>query len=185
MPGEVPPPAEEPGGGGETQSRFAHRNGFEVEDDDEESGKSEYETEDEDQKEEKDEGMDILANNLDKLKGISSIADPWTSTDPWQKEMIPTMSPTLTHTSISKTSSSSPSSEPSDATIKFEEALKNTQKIGIIGKLKEKREDIETLSKSESRSQANAKRKSEEAHQPSTRSATEEDGQEGTPGRNR
>ena len=82
------PPAEEPGGRGETQSIFAHRNSFQVEDDDEESDKSEYETGDEDQEEEEDEEMDILARDLDKLKGISSIPDPWISIDPWRKGMI-------------------------------------------------------------------------------------------------
>ena len=94
-----------------------------------------------------------------------------------------TTSPTLTCISTSKTSSSSPSSEPSAATIKFEEALNNLQKTEIIGKLKVKRDEIEANKQHEPKKIG--KRKSEEPHQPSSVSAADEYGAEGTPGQNR
>ena len=78
--------------------------------------------------------------------------------------------------------SSSPNSEPNIATVKFEETPKNIQNMTIIGKLKEKRTEIETIEQTESQVRAPGKRKSEGAHRPSSRSAAEEDGQGAIPG---
>ena len=235
------------------QSRYAHRNRFEVDEEDEQSDDSDDKSEGEDREEVEDKVMDELASDFGKIKNLSKPPDPWSSKDPWQKEQrevgfktvktnekmqisdatkkfdeqlaeilkrqtnqsttaassqgdmswVSPTSPDQIHRhdlalhakacddvfahqrspSNSKTSSSSPSSEPSAATIKFEEALKNLQKIEIIGKLKEKREEIEKTEQNETQSRtATCKRKSEEPHQPSSTFAAEEDG---TPGRNR
>ena len=88
--GEEPPLAEEPGGGGETQSRFAHRNRFEVEDDGGglDSENPEDESEDDYREEEEDEEVETLANDLSKLKRIGGDPDPWTSDDPWRKSIV-------------------------------------------------------------------------------------------------
>ena len=102
---------------------------------------------------------------------------------------------------------SSPNFEPvpSTATVKFEEALKNIQKMAIIGKLKEKRTEIETIEQPQDSEAAMViatctpspgKRKTEGAHRPSSKqgrgtldppsgSTAAEDGPEAMRGRSR
>ena len=88
MSGEAPPPAEEPGGEGETRSRFAHKNRFEVDDGEDESDEEDSDVDDEDQAADHDAEADTLANDLSKLSKIGSKADPWSSTDPWRSGRI-------------------------------------------------------------------------------------------------
>ena len=230
--GEVPPPAEEPGGRGETQESDSEQSEEDSNDD----------SEGEDREELKDGEMDKLATEFGKISSIGKYPDPWSVKDPWQKshrdvksavaeEIAKTQisdatkkfdeqlaeilkkqssnstkavasqgdilgvsstlssatSPTPTCISNPKSSvslsTSSPNSEPSEATLKFEKALKDLHKTEIIGKLKVKRDEIEASANPEVKNVG--KRKSEEPHRPSRGSAADEDGAGGTPGRNR